>query len=165
MINPIETSNHGNNIVVFPSPALPVPLSFVHRRLHTPESRLGVPGESDVCPGCLIQRFQKYSVGEAATTQPPPPLATTAGCSSPATSFTQFPSSTPSPPSLVFHVASGSAHFCVQWALVPRNRHIPVRGIGGSTYIFISRRLFSKMDERGIDKLFPGNQFICCWFR
>lgn len=29
---------------------------------------------SDVCPGCLIQRLQKYSVREAATTQSPLPL-------------------------------------------------------------------------------------------
>ena len=106
--------------------------------------------ESDVCPGCLIQRFQKYSVREAATTQPPP-LAITAGCSSPATSFTQFPPS---------QLSSGSAYFCVQRAFMPHNHHISIPGRG--VHLHISPIILERVDRKGIYANYPReiNSFV-----
>lgn len=145
-------SIRNDNIVV--SRPLLYPSSAHRAGGYVLRNRAQASQESDVCPGCLIQRFQKYSVGEAATTQPPPPLATTAGCSSPATSFTQFPPSTRLAPSRSISPQVLHASMCSELS-VPRDRHIPIRGRGGPMYIFISRRLSSRMDEKGIDTSYP----------
>lgn len=94
-----------NSPTPVPPPSLGVPTALLRCPWEAPYFRIAPRhSRSDVCPGCLIQRLQKYSVGEAATTQPslsqllPPPTM----FSSPATSFTQFPRF---PHSLVFRFA------------------------------------------------------------
>jgi len=110
------------NDSLFPHARVPLPLP--HRlsiERYVPEL-MPRHSRSDVCSGCLIQ-LQKYSlVGEAATTQPPLPVM----LSSPATSFTQFPS-------LPFRFA----HSC-ELPFVPFDPHTRTRTRNGPKYSLIS---------------------------
>lgn len=144
IINPITGSEHNDNIVAHHRLAPSRKNFFFLLPLFHLLSSSICPSEavysgiaprhlrSDVCPGCLIQRLQKYSVREAATTQSPlPPMP-----SSPATSFTQFPLfpafSSPVAPSF------SDSHFCVHWVFMWLDPHISTRRRSGAHYFMLT---------------------------
>jgi len=58
---------------------------------------------------------------------------------------------------LLFHLSIGSAHFYVQRAFVPRNRHISIQERNGPSSYLAN---YSREKMGRARQLFPGNQFI-----
>lgn len=138
MIDPIATDSRidSRRIAITSScrpPLYPCP-SSAHRRLRTPKSCPGIPGEWRLSrmPNSTIPKILNWRSSNDATT-------TTSHRSRLLFSSNLIhPVSTIHPSlSLLFHFSSDSAHFYVQRALVPRDRHIPIRGRGGPTYIHL----------------------------